>query len=182
MSTRANIEIFSKEAGQKITPGKGIVMLYRHYDGYPRVPKDTLNGVFPDFEGFLNARYPNGVNWQMAGYVATQMIVYFYDFQRNKPTLEITDNFHGDIEYYYQVIFCKGMVELRCYEKMGSDCDGTFKADGRLVEKKQYKSKKDPFAYTAPQKEPEVTTDEEPLEDEEIQAMASQAMAHAGGL
>lgn len=145
MSTRANIEVFRANASlsRPYEPEKGLVMLYRHWDGYP----EEESGVFATWQGFLKARYPNGTGYEYPLNLATEAIHYFWidepdgfrGLQNSRAGLELTEGLHGDIEYYYQVILGKkDDLVIKAYKRTGSEMDDNFNPMGEFVSELRY--------------------------------------------
>ena len=85
MSTRANIEI---------SYGETKIMLYRHHDGYPAVTGRNI------CKNLWSAWNP----WERGGkeVFLSQMI---NQTSGDKRCYSLTDDIHGDVEYFYKVEF-----------------------------------------------------------------------------
>lgn len=138
MSTRSQIDFVSKYKLEDGTIKENRVRVYRHSDGYPE-------GVVPDIKAFLkwaglgrmnDVEYnaANFIYWSKAGYVKDG----FAKRDDNKPLLGFgvcnpADGWHGDIEYWYEVVSDIKEFYLNVYE-VGVG-DPTTMASMKLIEK-----------------------------------------------
>lgn len=86
MSTRSNIKVIDQD---------GEILLYKHHDGYPK-----------EMMGFLD-KYMNGSG--LSTQTFANDIIEFTE-------CELSDELHGDIQYYYEVDLVNYEVDLVKYE------------------------------------------------------------------
>jgi len=108
MSTRANVEL-------QTTDGES-VLLYHHWDGYPR-------WIVPEIERLLaiiaeRLSEPGCLSWWDSERVGALMVYLSKREADLVPGFQPSSGIHGDIEYYYVVLLGPefGWYQISCYE------------------------------------------------------------------
>jgi len=121
MSTRCNIEFYT-QYDEKNKPQKGVI-LYHHYDGYPRFMGNRLPKMLDrTFELLKGAGYPYW--WDDERVTATLIKLDGQDYEEKEegrggiPVFQPCSSLHGDIEYLWRVYLGPkdGKYKIKCYD------------------------------------------------------------------